>query len=689
MDVMDDQVAPGPPAQGWEDFAALVSGVSDYAVALLDREARIITWNRGGFLATGYTSADIVGQHYSRLHTREAIRAGVPVMETGRAARDTGFQEEGWRERRDGSRFWASVSLTALRDHAGGLSGYLTIIRDLTQRRAMEEALRESEERFRLMVEGVVDYAIFLLDIEGRVVTWNAGAERIKGYRAEDILGRHFSVFYPPQVADRGWPEHELARATVDGRFEDEGWRVRQDGSRFWADVVITALRDAQGKLQGFAKVTRDLTERRGAEDALRAAQADLERRVQERTAELAAVNRDLQIEAGKRDRLQAELTRHIVALHERDRSRNEFLATLAHELRNPLAPIRSAAEVLKQTLDGQPAASAAQGIVARQVAHMSRLVDDLVDVSRITRDSLDLRRERIRLDDVVAAAVETARPMLAAQSLDLVTSLPPEPVVLDADPARLSQALANLLNNAAKFTPAGGRVWLTVERRGRQVRLAVRDDGIGIAPEELGRIFQMFEQGQRAPGKVKEGLGIGLTLVKRLVELHGGTVEARSAGLGRGSEFVIELASAEDAGGADAEAAAEAVPEALPARVRVVVADDNHDAAQSMAMMLELMGAQAEAVFDGQEALDAAARSRPDLAILDLGMPRLGGEEVARCIRSAGWGGEMVLVALTGWGQDEDRQRSLDAGFDHHLVKPVDAAAIRRLLVEVAARRR
>ncbi len=253
-----------------EHFGQLVAGVRDYAIFLLDRDGNVATWNTGAERIKGYRADEIVGRHFSAFYPKAAVASGWPAHELAVADATGRFEDEGWRVRKDGSRFWANVVITALRDEAGRVRGYLKITRDLTDRKQAEEKLRLSEERFRLMVEGVKDYAIFMLDPEGRVATWNAGAERIKGYSAEEIIGRHFSAFYPEEAVARGWPDHELRRASAEGRFEDEGWRLRKDGSKFWANVVITALRDEHGVLRGYSKVTRDLTERKEAEEKAR-----------------------------------------------------------------------------------------------------------------------------------------------------------------------------------------------------------------------------------------------------------------------------------------------------------------------------------------------------------------------------------------------------------------------------------
>jgi PAS domain S-box-containing protein len=563
--------------------------------------------------------------------------------------------------------------------------GWLEWVRRLAPKRPRESA-RRHEEQFDTLVAGVSDYAIFALSPSGLVTSWNKGAERIKGYTATEIIGQHFRIFYPPEAVERGWPEQELEQAIAQGRWEDEGWRLRKDGSRFWANVVITPLRDASGTLRGFAKITRDLTERKKAEQSLVRAQVELENRVELRTAELASANDALRDEIAARQRLEQELRSRLGELRQADRSKNEFLATLSHELRNPLAPIRNALAVLSQNLPPQPELWTARDVIDRQVRLMTRLVDDLLDVSRITRNALELHKETVELAEVVEIAVETSRPLLEAKGHELAVKLPAEPIGLAADRVRLAQVFSNLLNNAAKFTDVGGHVSLFAERSGDRVSVTVRDDGIGIPPGELARIFDMFVQADRSSDRLHSGLGLGLTIVKVLVEKHGGTIEARSDGAGMGSEFTVWLPIAvPEAAARPRLRSTPGALGALPVPLRILIADDNEDATTTLGMVLETLGARVRTASDGVAALETAAAFRPDVALLDIGMPKLDGFEVARRLRNEEWGRRVVVVAMTGWGQEEDKQRAWEAGFDLHLVKPVDPAVIHDLLVRVS----
>ena len=502
---------------------------------------------------------------------------------------------------------------------------------ELAAQARQEEALRQSEERFRLLVDGVKDYAIFRLDHEGNVASWNAGAQAIKGYAATDIVGKHFSTFYTPEDIARKWPWHELDVARVEGRFEDEGWRVRKDGTRFWANVIITALFDSEHRLRGFAKVTRDLTARK-----------------------------------------------HIEALQETERQMNEFLAMLAHELRNPLAAIVNALDLMRnKPAQEQPEL---RDVINRQAMHLSRIVDDLLDVSRITRGKIDLKKERLDLNRLVSRVLEAYGPPIEARRHEVELKLAPQPLPVDADPTRLSQIVHNLVSNAVKYTPEGGQITVRVTREGDLAVLRVRDNGIGIPADLLPNVFGLFVQGDRSLDRTEGGLGIGLTLVKRLAELHGGSVEGASRGSDTGSEFTVRLPLAPNRDRAQ-EPAAQAT-EILPViRRRLLVVDDNRDLANMLAALLEVMGHEVRAVNDGPTAISVAAAYRPHAVFLDIGLPGMNGYEVARKFRSAPEHAHVTLIAFTGYGQDEDRLRAREAGFHHHLVKPAEASQLAQIV--------
>jgi len=373
------------------------------------------------------------------------------------------------------------------------------------------------------------------------------------------------------------------------------------------------------------------------------------------------------------------------LALQDADRRKDEFLATLAHELRNPLAPVRNSLHILRLAADDATVARV-RAVMERQVDHLVRLVDDLMEVSRITRGKIELRRERTDLARVLRAALETSQPLIDACGHRIEVDLPKEPLPLDVDPVRLAQVFSNLFNNAAKYAECPGDIRVSAWREVGQVAVSVRDDGIGIDPGMLAHVFEMFAQVDGTHRRSQGGLGIGLTLVRSLVQLHGGSVSAHSEGVGRGSEFVVRLPLA---AGAEAAVAAPAPPPNEATPMRVLVVDDNRDAADSLGVLLGFLGYVVEVAHDGLGALRAVERFLPSLVLLDLGMPEMDGYEVARRLRAQPDGHALVLVALTGWGQEEDRLRSRQAGFDHHLVKPTDIDALQRLFAEVGERSR
>jgi PAS domain S-box-containing protein len=507
--------------------------------------------------------------------------------------------------------------------------------------------LHLSEERYRLLVASVRDYAIFMLDPKGYVLSWNAGAERIKGYRAEEIIGRHFSTFYPPEDIRAAKPEYELEVAAVEGRFEDEGWRLRKDGTPFWANVVITALRDEHGVLQGYGKVTRDLTERKQAEERAR------------------------QLAREQAGRAEAEAA---------NRHKDHFLAMLAHELRNPLAPVLTGLALLRQAGDDRQRRAATVDMMERQVRHLKRMVDDLLDVARLNRDKVELRTDRLDLARLVLVACDDRHRSFDDARLGLEVRTPETPVWVRGDEARLTQVLWNLLDNAAKFTEPGGRVVVTLDRgiSGSEAVLRVRDTGVGIDPEFVPHLFEPFAQAGRGLATARGGLGLGLALVKGLVKRHGGQVEAYSPGPGRGSQFTLHLPAEPEP------AALSAPPGSVPSaehRLRVVIVEDNRDAAESLRLLLEVLGYETRVAHSGTEGLRTAVAWRPDAVLSDVGLPGLNGWDLAAQLRRHPATAGALLVGISGYGTDEDLLRARAAGFDHYLVKPADPNAIRRIL--------
>ncbi len=405
-----------------------------------------------------------------------------------------------------------------------------------------------------------------------------------------------------------------------------------------------------------------------------------------ERPVRIAALASAVRSALRARDR-QSQTRSHLLEREEADHRKDEFLAMLAHELRNPLAPLRNAVEIMRHTAGSGSGASHLCDMMERQIAYMVRLVDDLLDVSRITRGRVELRKERVELAAVIGAAVETSRTLIESARHELTVTLPEQALYVEADATRLAQIFANLLNNAAKYTEDGGRITVSAISEGATVTVSVRDTGLGICAADLPRIFDMFVQADATLGRAQGGVGIGLTLVRSLIEMHGGSVEAKSDGVGRGSEFTIRLplvpATGTGAGTWRQTGAAEVEP-----LIRVLIVDDNRDAADSLCMLLEILGADVKVAHDGAEALDALKVHRPAVVFLDLGMPGMDGYEVARRIRQHPESHDTTLIALSGWGQDKDRLATEAAGFDHHLVKPAEIDALQELLRSVASHR-
>jgi PAS domain S-box-containing protein len=498
-----------------------------------------------------------------------------------------------------------------------------------------EHMLRQSEERFRLLVESWAQ-SVWETNIYGEAVTDSPSWRAYTGQTLEEYLGFGWLSAIHPDDRDR--VERDWRHAVQSGTPLNTQLRLRHHSGEWrWANKFSAPLRGPEGSIQKWVGMNIDITAQRQAEEALQHA----------------------------------------------DRRKNEFLATLAHELRNPLAPIRHATKIAEARNATEPQRQWAHEVIDRQISHMARLLDDLLEASRISRGKLELRMQNTTLQSALETAIETARPMMELKHHVLSLDVPDEPIWVEADPVRLAQIFTNLLTNAAKYTDPRGRITLQVVPERTSAAICVRDTGIGISPEMLPRIFHMFSQARDALDRAEGGLGIGLALVHGLVELHGGIIEAKSPGLGRGSEFIVRL-PIQPQSRQVAWLPQPSTPVKLH-RHRVLVADDNRDSADCLAMMLRLGGHEVEVSGDGWQATISAAIFHPDIALIDIGMPELNGYEVARRIRAEPWGREMTLVAVTGWGQEEDKRRAFEAGFDQHLTKPVDPDAIERLLLEIA----
>jgi PAS domain S-box-containing protein len=981
--------------RSWEGemFRLLVENVKDYAIFVVDGERRVQTWSKGAERLLGYREDEIVGQSADRFFTPEDRAADVPLHEMRKALEMGRSEDDRWHLRKDNSRFWVSGVLTLLRDKDGTLCGFAKIMRDQTEWKRVEERLRQSEERKAAILQTALD-CIITMDHEGKVIEFNPAAEKMFGYRREQVIGRELSdLIIPPSLRERhrlglahylatgegpvlnrriempalradgvefpielaitriptegpplftaylrdiseriqtearrsvrlavtqvleqaatvaeaasgvlqaicegldwdlgffwihdrdadvlrcqaGWcqpglqaaefeatshqrtfvkgeglPGHvwatgkpawihdvlydpnfpriaiaareglhaafgcpivvaaatvgvieffsrqirepdadlletmgsvagqigqfverteaeeqlrhseQVARFLADASaslssvvdYESTLGKVAQLAVPFFADWCIVDMVEMDGSLRRLAVVHGDPSQvawanevhRRypprpddpyGPPHVLRTGQAEMAAEITDAILTEAAQDDDhlrmlrqlnfrsylaVPLSAGGKtlgvitfitseserrynaaDLTLAEDLAHRAAiaidnarlyteLRESDRRKDEFLATLAHELRNPLAPIRNALHILKTPTVDAAVAERSREMMERQVHHLVRLVDDLLDVSRVMRGKIELRTEQVDIASLLARAVETAQPLLEAQGHQLTVRLPSEALLVEADPVRLAQVFANLLTNAAKYTEANGHIELTAQRDGEQALLRVRDNGIGISADMLPRIFALFVQADPTTTRAQGGLGIGLTLVKSLVEMHHGSVEAHSEGLGKGSEFVVRLplATARRQELATQETLHDQRPVVPFLGRRLLVVDDNKDAADSLATMLRLQGHEVRVVHSGAAALKTAASYRPDLVLLDIGMPGMDGYEVARRLRQQPGLENLRLAALTGWGQQQDRRRSAEAGFDHHLVKPVEPKTLEKLLADLKPR--
>jgi PAS domain S-box-containing protein len=545
-------------------------------------------------------------------------------------------------ERPDGSRIWFEPYPTPLFDSAGNLIGGINMLVDITERKRAEET--------RALLAAVVetsDDAIITKNLDGVITSWNQSAERLFGYTAEEAVGRSVMMLIPP---DRLHEEPKILARLRSGERVDhfETIRVRKDGQLLDISLTISPVKDRSHRIIGISKIARDITEQKRVEKALRESEE---------------------------------------ALRAADHRKNEFLATLAHELRNPLAPIRNSLHILRMTGTDDPSAARVQEMLERQVNHMSRLVDDLLDVARITSGRIELRSEPVELAALIRSAVEVSKPLIDVANHRLATTLPPRPITVEGDAIRLTQVITNLLNNAAKYMEPGGQIWLTAASEGDEAVISVRDTGIGIAPDMLPRVFQMFTQVDRDGKHTQGGLGVGLALARQLVEMHGGRIEGRSQGKGQGSEFVVRLPLAEQQLPAVDDASPERDQNQAPSSC-VLIVDDNRDAAHSLGLLLRMLGHDVQTANDGPSALQVLASYRPAVILLDLGMPGMDGYEVVRRARELPQCKDSIFVALTGWGQEEDRQRTRDAGFDHHLLKPVNLGALKVLLTEAQGRK-
>jgi PAS domain S-box-containing protein len=656
-------------------MAAIVESSED-AIISKDLNGTITSWNRAAERLYGYTAQEIVGRPISVLIPPDHKDDFPTIME--RLKRGERIEHyETVRVARDGRRVDVSLTISPVRNAQGKIVGASKIARDITDRKRTDAALKKQTERLRLLWEAA---AVLL--------TADNADTMLRGLLAK--IGPHLGVdtYFNFVVNDNG----DALRLASCGGVPVESARTFTRLEFGQAICGTVALRrrpivatDIQQSDDPKVQLVKSFGLRSYASYPLLSGDRLLgtlsfASRVKDRfdPDEVTFIETVCHYATVAYERLWL-----LGELKEADRRKDEFLATLAHELRNPLAPMRNAVQVLRLKGPDKPELRWGRDVIDRQIEHLSRLLDDLLDISRITRNKLELRKQRIELAEVVNGAVETSRPLIEQCGHELTVTLPPQPIYLSGDLVRLSQVFLNLLNNAAKYTERGGRIWLSAEQQGSEVVVRVEDTGVGIPPEKLPRLFDIFFQVDRTLERAQGGLGIGLSLVRRLVELHGGAVEARSEGVGKGSEFSVRLpVLVERPKPSPAQESIGGVTKATTAR-RILLVDDNRDSADSLAMLLRLSGNEVHTAYDGLEGVEAAEQFRPEVVLLDIGMPKLSGEDACRRIRSEPWGTDMLLIALTGWGQEEDRRRCMQAGFDYHIMKPVDPDALIKLLAE------
>jgi PAS domain S-box-containing protein len=621
---------PDPQAQQQEFLTRLLER-GRLATAIVQGEDLRFTFVNSTYQGIREPGCQMLGRTYREVFP-EAAEQGVEesLREVLRTGRTWMVDDYGAPIPNRAEPLWWQGECIALRNTEGVIDSVLVLIWDISERKKTELALRRGEERFRRVVENIPDVlAIYDRDLVIRYI--NAATTKVSGRPPSDYIGRKEEDLWPPEVYERWRPTLLKALATGTTQSVDVDVELPFTGRRSLSITAVPLLDDA-GQVQELLGFTHDYT----------------------------------------------ELNRAGLELQEADRRKDEFLATLAHELRNPLAPMRNAVQIIRLAPQEPVRLEQALSMMERQLKHMVRLIDDLLDIARISRGQLMLRRERMDLVTAFTNAVETSRPLIEVNRHELELTHPREPVPVDGDLIRLSQVIANMLNNAARYTPAGGLIQLSLQTEGTDAVVRVVDNGIGFAPGAVPRLFEMFGQLEGLPNRGEAGLGIGLALVRAIVEMHGGTVRAESPGPGLGATFVmrIPLAREEAERGPDE---GRAPPSA--SALRVLVADDNQDAANSTAMMLELLGHEVHAVHDGEAALELGEKFRPHVVLLDLGMPVLDGYETAERMRETEWGRSVKIFAVTGWGQDSDREKSRAVGFDGHLVKPVDPHELDHLL--------
>ncbi|HEY2388348.1 MAG TPA: PAS domain S-box protein [Candidatus Binatia bacterium] len=652
-DVTEQRRAEHTLAEQREWFETTLGSIGDGVIAT-DDAGRVVFMNPVAERLTGWRMGDVRGRGCDEVFriVNEQTRAVVenPIVRVLEDGDVVGLANHTVLIAADGVERPIDDSGAPIRDYNGRIIGAVLVFRDVTQRRRTERAFRDSEARLQGIIASATD-AIITVDSTQRILVFNAAAEAIFGYAAPEMLGQPLDRLLPARVRDIHHHDVEEFGHTGVSMRAMGGERVltalRRNGEEFPIEAHISQIA-VEGQTL-YTVILRDVTRRK---------QAEAERE------ELLAI--------ADRARAEAEGA---------SRAKDEFLAMLGHELRNPLSAIRNA--LATASLD-ESRRGRAMEIARRQAEQLGRLIDDLLDVARITQGRIALRKERVHLNEVLQRAVESTRSFVEeSRGLQLTVMLAPELIRLDADPARLEQVFVNLLSNAAKYTDAGGHIEVRTVRHGDDVAVHVRDSGMGIAPETLPRIWDLFTQAERTLDRAQGGLGVGLTVARRIVELHGGRIEAHSEGLKKGAEFVVTLPALP---ATREEVRSPVAPEPLRQKnARVLLVEDNPDAAESLTMLLEVLGHRVRTVYDGLAAIDAARANIPDVMLIDIGLPGMDGYEVARCVRRDPDLKHIVLVALTGYGRDEDKKQAMAAGFDYHLVKPVSPEALHGLVTRLA----
>lgn len=625
----------------------LVLDTTHDAFVCTDTDGIIIDWNDAATRTFGYAREAVMGRsildtlfparcksHYAAL---DVFRLA-PEHDSGRGADKTANKDpEGHASRSrtelvarrvDGTEFPAEVSMRPVQFDGRAELAYF--VRDVTER----FNARELDKRFRVLVDAIKDYAITMLDAQGHITTWSAGSTQVMGYQSHEVVGEPAALLYTPEDVAAGRPQRDLELAAREGRIEVEEWRMRKNGTIFWANIITTALRDPNGTLQGFAKITRDMSRRRRLEE------------------------------------LEASSQRM-----------SQFLALLGHELRNPLAPLRNAVSMLQLKSADHRSLVPEHELIDRQLSHLTRLVDDLLDAGRVTLGRVQIEPKPVSMQAIAQLSIEGSAPLLAARGQTLNVSLPDAPMYIEGDLTRMVQVVQNLLNNASKFSPEGASISMQVFRSGRLVAIRVEDSGRGIDPAAIDAIFNLFVQETPTEEQAnKSGLGIGLTLARAIVDLHGGHIEAHSEGRGKGSAFIVWLPEYTQTV-TDEDTHDDKPAPAQPADLKVMVVDDNVDSADSMATLVEVLGHEAHAVYDGEAAIECAQTLQPNLVLLDLSMPKMTGFEALPHIRKALAAPGTIIAAMTGLGTSEDRAKTEAAGFDLHLTKPVGLPELENVL--------